>query len=256
MNLNSVWDLLRQTQRPAAPPYITTWNWQMAKVAVAALEQLEPTVVAGGHGVPITNDAAAQLHAFAARFTTQPGRARVVDSDTKPAASSRADWFLFALSATGVPIGIIVLSRVGRLGRLLMEVACSALGIRAVTMIAMGAPRRLNVLARLLLYAETIVDGIAALAGFWAWVWQPFVRPRLASRTETRAWRRRRVRAHKCAGERNNDQVTRVAAATWMAAMLLHVTRMAIYISPTRGLRTSASTGTPSTDQPRVPSHL
>ncbi len=82
---------------------------------------------------------------------------------------------LLALSAAGVPIGIVVLRRLGRLGGLLLEGVIGALWLRACAMLTAGTARRLRLLP--LLYAETALDGLATLAGFWAWVWRPLVRP-------------------------------------------------------------------------------
>lgn len=70
VNPNSLWDFVLQKQQVAGPPYIGTWNWRAAKASVAILAQLEPCVLAGGHGVPMTGHAIARdLHAFAARFS-------------------------------------------------------------------------------------------------------------------------------------------------------------------------------------------
>lgn len=72
--LNSVWGFLRwglgrARQRLAGPPWYTTWNWRAAKESVAALAQLEPWVLACGHGLPMSGSRTApQLHAFAAHF--------------------------------------------------------------------------------------------------------------------------------------------------------------------------------------------
>lgn len=70
VNLNSVWDLVRNKQCVSGPPYISSGNWQAAKVSVAALARLEPRVLASGHGIPITAPgAASELRAFADRFS-------------------------------------------------------------------------------------------------------------------------------------------------------------------------------------------
>lgn len=117
---------------------------------------------------------------------------------TRPSGSLRYDAHLdtvpFALSAAGVPIGIFALRRLGRLGGLLLEVASGALFVRAIVMVAAGTPRRLRAIPRLLLFAETCVDGLAVAAGFWAWVWQPFIRHMMVERADTGARRRQRVR--------------------------------------------------------------
>jgi glyoxylase-like metal-dependent hydrolase (beta-lactamase superfamily II) len=54
VNLNSMWSLLLNKQRVSGPPWYTTWNWRAAKASVASLAQLEPRVLAGGHGIPMT----------------------------------------------------------------------------------------------------------------------------------------------------------------------------------------------------------
>ncbi|MFZ2057106.1 MAG: nitroreductase/quinone reductase family protein [Acidimicrobiales bacterium] len=65
VNLNSLSDLARNTHRVSGPPYISTWNWPMAKESVAALAGLEPRVLATGHGAPMTGTAtAAALRAY------------------------------------------------------------------------------------------------------------------------------------------------------------------------------------------------
>ena len=70
MNLNSLWDLLRNRRRLSGPPYISTWNWTVAKESVAALARLDPNVLACGHGAPLAGpNTAADLRAFAAGFS-------------------------------------------------------------------------------------------------------------------------------------------------------------------------------------------
>ncbi|HEU5348052.1 MAG TPA: MBL fold metallo-hydrolase [Ktedonobacterales bacterium] len=74
VNLNSVWGFLRWSlgrnqQRLAGPPWYTTWSWRTAKVSVAALAQLEPRVLACGHGLPMSGSGTAPaLHELAAHF--------------------------------------------------------------------------------------------------------------------------------------------------------------------------------------------
>jgi len=69
MNLNSVWGLLRKSQQVSGPPRYATWDWGVAKESVARLAQLEPLVVAGGHGTPMSGPRLpGSLHAFAARL--------------------------------------------------------------------------------------------------------------------------------------------------------------------------------------------
>jgi hypothetical protein len=151
----------------------------------------------------------------------------------------RVDMGLVALSASGVPIGIVALRRLGRLGGLLLEVAASALGIRAVAMVATGTPRRLQPVPRLLLYVEAAMDGLAAVAGFWTWVWRPFSRPTRAKRAGRGVGRHWRWRTLPSARGMGTAWITPVAIGAWMVALILHTARMAIYISPGRGLQTT-----------------
>lgn len=68
VNLNSLRDFVLQKQKLSGPPYVTTWNWRAAKDSVATLAKLEPRVVAGGHGVPMTSpETTGELRAFAGR---------------------------------------------------------------------------------------------------------------------------------------------------------------------------------------------
>jgi hypothetical protein len=148
------------------------------------------------------------------------------------------DRMLFALAAAGVPIGIVALQRLGRFGGLLLEAAMSALFVRAVAMVGAGTATRLRVISRVLLFAETAVDALATAAGFWAWVWRPFVRPVLMKPAGAHTVRRQVSMKREGA-----TWVTPVAIAAWMSAMALHTARMAIYISPGRGLRKNRATG-------------
>ena len=54
INLNSMWSLLRKEHRVSGPPWYTTWNWRAAKESVASMADLEPLVLAPGHGIPMT----------------------------------------------------------------------------------------------------------------------------------------------------------------------------------------------------------
>lgn len=73
VNLNSLPDLLRWRQVAAGPPRFTSWDWAAAVRSVARLAQLEPQVLAPGHGRPMTGPAAAAaLHACARRLAGRP----------------------------------------------------------------------------------------------------------------------------------------------------------------------------------------
>jgi glyoxylase-like metal-dependent hydrolase (beta-lactamase superfamily II) len=65
VDLNSVGGVLSGRQRVAGPPRYTTWDWQMARRSVRVLADLQPRVLAPGHGRPLTAGTAAALHALA-----------------------------------------------------------------------------------------------------------------------------------------------------------------------------------------------
>ena len=76
VNLNSVPGLLRGGPGAWGPPRYTTWNWPLAKESVAALARLEPRVLAGGHGRPMTGaGTAACLHGLAEKLCGTTGAA-------------------------------------------------------------------------------------------------------------------------------------------------------------------------------------
>ena len=79
LKVNSLAGLLLQQQGLSGPPRYTSWSWRTAKESVAKLAELEPGVLAGGHGMPLTGaGAASALRAFADQFT-----ARVAKPDVK-----------------------------------------------------------------------------------------------------------------------------------------------------------------------------
>ena len=68
VDLNSPLNLLRSRPRVAAGPWYTTWDRRAAKRSLAALAALEPRVLAGGHGAPMSGaELAAELRAIAPR---------------------------------------------------------------------------------------------------------------------------------------------------------------------------------------------
>ena len=70
MKLNSVSGLLLQRQGLSGPPRYTSWSWRAAKQSVATLARLEPSVLAGGHGMPLTGSGTARvLRTFAEHFS-------------------------------------------------------------------------------------------------------------------------------------------------------------------------------------------
>jgi glyoxylase-like metal-dependent hydrolase (beta-lactamase superfamily II) len=58
VDLNSLRGILRGEQGVSGPPWYTSWNWPAAKASAAAVAELAPSVIAGGHGVPMTGQAA------------------------------------------------------------------------------------------------------------------------------------------------------------------------------------------------------
>jgi glyoxylase-like metal-dependent hydrolase (beta-lactamase superfamily II) len=73
----SLLGLLRQQQGLSGPPWYTTWNHRAARASVQRLARLEPTVLASGHGQPLTEGTTRQLHEFAATGWRAGGRRRL-----------------------------------------------------------------------------------------------------------------------------------------------------------------------------------
>jgi glyoxylase-like metal-dependent hydrolase (beta-lactamase superfamily II) len=68
LQVNTWPGLLRQRQGLSAPPWYTTWDRGAATSSIAEIASLEPTVLGGGHGMPLVGPGtAAAVHAFAAR---------------------------------------------------------------------------------------------------------------------------------------------------------------------------------------------
>jgi hypothetical protein len=68
--VNSWSGVLRQRQALSGPPWYTTWDGDVARASIVAIADLEPAVLAGGHGLPLVGPATtAAVHAFAARAT-------------------------------------------------------------------------------------------------------------------------------------------------------------------------------------------
>jgi glyoxylase-like metal-dependent hydrolase (beta-lactamase superfamily II) len=68
------WGLRRNRQKISGPPWYSTWNWPAAKQSVARLAEVEPNVLACGHGAPMSGDGiAGELHAFADRLSRPDG---------------------------------------------------------------------------------------------------------------------------------------------------------------------------------------
>jgi hypothetical protein len=79
MNLDS-WSAYftrrRELSRPS-PPF--TSDWKITHESIERLNELEPRVVAAGHGLEMTDDVARKLRDFTERFTP-PRRGRYVGS--------------------------------------------------------------------------------------------------------------------------------------------------------------------------------
>jgi hypothetical protein len=128
-------------------------------------------------------------------------------------------WGLFALSAAAIVLMGGALPRFGRPGRLLQTMATGILLARALFFVASGVPRRLRAVPRLLAFVELGADAVATLAGGVA----------VARHTGSPA----------PSEEHRTDAVLHVAA---VAAFALHTVRLAIYLSPGRGLRDDGRT--------------
>jgi glyoxylase-like metal-dependent hydrolase (beta-lactamase superfamily II) len=71
--VNSWSGLLRQAQGLSGPPWYTTWDREAATASIVAIADLEPAVLAAGHGLPLAGPGtAAAVHAFAARTIRKP----------------------------------------------------------------------------------------------------------------------------------------------------------------------------------------
>lgn len=66
VKIDTITNLLLRRSGLSRPPWYTTWNRDQATASIAKLATLEPTVIAGGHGMPLTElDTTAQLRSFA-----------------------------------------------------------------------------------------------------------------------------------------------------------------------------------------------
>jgi deazaflavin-dependent oxidoreductase (nitroreductase family) len=117
VDLNSLGGVLLGRQRAAGPPRYTTWDWPAATRSVAALADLEPRVLAPGHGRPLTVGTAAAL-AELAQGRPRPHRRRR-RQDLVPRYSvggryrppprwyTRLQWLGFALTWLGLSPGYV-----------------------------------------------------------------------------------------------------------------------------------------------------
>jgi glyoxylase-like metal-dependent hydrolase (beta-lactamase superfamily II) len=68
--VNSWSGVLRQRQALSGPPWYTTWDREAARASIVAIADLEPSVLAGGHGLPLVGPATtAAVRAFASQAT-------------------------------------------------------------------------------------------------------------------------------------------------------------------------------------------
>jgi deazaflavin-dependent oxidoreductase (nitroreductase family) len=124
VDLNSVGGMLYGRQRVAGPPRYTTWDGAAAQRSVGVLAELEPQVLAPGHGRPLTVGVAA-LHALARgrpHAHWRQGRRgfvpRYSSSDRyrpPPRWYARLQWLGFALTWLGLsPRQVVTLEVPGR----------------------------------------------------------------------------------------------------------------------------------------------
>jgi glyoxylase-like metal-dependent hydrolase (beta-lactamase superfamily II) len=75
LEVNTWAGILRQRQGLSGPPWYTTWDRQAAIASISEIADLEPSILAGGHGLPLTGPGtAAAVHAFAERTMRSPRR--------------------------------------------------------------------------------------------------------------------------------------------------------------------------------------
>jgi glyoxylase-like metal-dependent hydrolase (beta-lactamase superfamily II) len=73
LEVNSWAGLLRQRQGLSGPPWYTTWDRRAAVASIIEIANLEPRVLAGGHGLPLAGPGtAAAVSAFAERTMRLP----------------------------------------------------------------------------------------------------------------------------------------------------------------------------------------
>ena len=78
VDLNSLLGYLRwifrlNRQRVSWPPWLSTWNWKIAKQSAITLARMSPSVLASGHGVPLSGALLAQqLRALDRHLSEEP----------------------------------------------------------------------------------------------------------------------------------------------------------------------------------------
>jgi glyoxylase-like metal-dependent hydrolase (beta-lactamase superfamily II) len=91
LEVNAWAGLVRQRQGLSGPPWYTTWDRQAAIASIREIADLEPYVLASGHGLPLAGSGtAAAVHAFAERTMRSPRRIGPNRRDEDPAAGHRA----------------------------------------------------------------------------------------------------------------------------------------------------------------------
>jgi glyoxylase-like metal-dependent hydrolase (beta-lactamase superfamily II) len=74
LKVNALTGILLGRAGLSGPPRYTSWDWRRAQSSVAALAALEPTVLATGHGEPMTGAGTSRaLQMFAAVFAGRSG---------------------------------------------------------------------------------------------------------------------------------------------------------------------------------------
>jgi len=84
-----LWDLMRRRPRLSGPPTVVTCDWHEAAASVAALAELDPWILASGHGTPsVGPDTAPALRAFASRCARWTAPKSLPDQAAPPAGGS------------------------------------------------------------------------------------------------------------------------------------------------------------------------
>ncbi len=125
VNARSLWGALPGQHQVSGPPRISTWDWAAATRSIGRLADLEPQVLAPGHGTPMTGATTpAAVRAFSDRLAAGPAAAgllRPVDYGSRiryrrpPAMYARLQWLGPPIVAAGLgPRNVIVLEVPGR----------------------------------------------------------------------------------------------------------------------------------------------
>jgi len=82
VNQESAFTLMTLERELRQPPATFTTDWGAARTSIDKLADLRPNVIAAGHGLPITEDAVAQLERFARTFAP-PAHGRYVQQPAR-----------------------------------------------------------------------------------------------------------------------------------------------------------------------------